>query len=74
MCLHAQALRRLPGARAEELLQERFGRAGRMGPLPDSSRTRASRIDRFLVTVLREGVFLFDLKGRMIWSRLTLFP
>jgi len=34
----------------------------------DSSRTRSSRIDRLLVTVLREGVYLFDLKGQVLWS------
>jgi outer membrane protein assembly factor BamB len=35
----------------------------------DSTRTRRARgVERFLVSVLREGVFLFDLKGQVIWS------
>ena len=34
----------------------------------DSSRTRRSRIDRFLISVAGEGVFLVDLKGQPIWS------
>lgn len=38
------------------------------GAAADSSRTRRTRIDRFLVSVQGEGVFLFDLKGRPIWS------
>ncbi|HVE39529.1 MAG TPA: PQQ-binding-like beta-propeller repeat protein [Planctomycetota bacterium] len=39
------------------------GRAG-----ADSTSTRRARVDRFLVSVLREGVFLFDLRGQVIWS------
>src|SRR5437763_1354401 len=34
----------------------------------DSSRTRAPRVDRVLVSFLREGVFLYDLKGQVLWS------
>lgn len=34
----------------------------------DSSRTRRARIDRFLVSVAGEGVFLYDLKGQAVWS------
>jgi len=34
----------------------------------DSTRTRRSRVDRFLVSVLREGVFLMDLRGQVLWS------
>jgi len=34
----------------------------------DSSRTRRTRIDRFLISVPGEGVFLLDLKGQPLWS------
>ena len=34
----------------------------------DSTRIRRSRVDHFLVSVLREGVFLYDLRGQLLWS------
>jgi sugar lactone lactonase YvrE len=34
----------------------------------DSSRTRRARIDRFLVSVAGDGVYLYDLKGQVLWS------
>jgi sugar lactone lactonase YvrE len=34
----------------------------------DSSRTRARGVDRFLVSVLREGVSLYNLRGDVLWS------
>lgn len=34
----------------------------------DSSRTRRARVDRFLVSVAGDGVYLYDLKGQVAWS------